>query len=78
MPRLDPNGHCRGPISGLVLPPNAWYELRRENITTMSKLRAAANHLERFDGIGPKWAQVIRAELARAASPEDGQPPDAA
>jgi hypothetical protein len=45
--------------------------LRRENITTMSKLRAAANRLEWFEGIGPKIAQAIRAELARIEQPSD-------
>jgi hypothetical protein len=73
MPRLDNNGHCPGPIRGLVLPPNIWYVLRRENIKSISKLRAVADHLERFNGIGPKSAQAIRAELARVASPDNGQ-----
>lgn len=73
MPRLDDNGNCRGPIGGLVLPPHAWYVLRRENIKSISKLRAVAGHLERFNGIGPKSAQAIRAELARVASPDNGQ-----
>jgi hypothetical protein len=77
MPRLDDKGHCRGPIGGLVLPPNAWYVLRRENIKTMNKLRAVADHLERLDGIGPKRAQAIRAELDRVASPDKGQSPGA-
>ncbi len=77
MPRLDDKGNCRGPIGGLLLPPNIWYVLRRENIKTISELRAIADHLEQFDGIGPKRAQTIRAELARAVSPDDGQPPDA-
>jgi hypothetical protein len=73
MRRLDDKGHCRGSIGGLVLPPNIWYVLRRENIKTMNKLRAVADHLERLDGIGPKRAQAIRAELARVASPDKGQ-----
>ena len=73
MPRLDDNGHCRGPIGGLVLPPSALYVLRRENIKTMNKLRAVADHLERLDGIGPKRAQAIRAELDSVASPDKGQ-----
>jgi len=45
--------------------------LRRENITTMSKLRAVADRLERFEGIGSKLAQAIRAELARIEQPSD-------
>jgi len=73
MPRLDDNGHCRGLIRGLVLPPNIWYVLRRENIKTISQLRAVADRLERLDGIGPKSAQAIRAELARVATPDNGQ-----
>ena len=73
MPRSDDEGRCRGPISGLVLPPNVWYVLRKQNIKTISKLRAVAGHLEQFDGIGPKRAQAIRAELARVASPDNGQ-----
>ncbi len=77
MPRLDDKGHCRGPIGGLVLPPHAWYVLRRENIKSISKLRAVADHLERFNGIGPKRAQAIRAELDRVASPDNGQSPGA-
>jgi hypothetical protein len=77
MPRLDDKGNCRGPIGGLILPPNAWYVLRRENIKALNKLRAVADHLERFDGIGPKRAQAIRAELDRVASPDKGQSPGA-
>ncbi len=77
MPRLDEKGRCRGPIKGLVLPPNIWYVLRKQNIKTMNKLQAVADHLERFNGIGLTRAQTIRAELARVASPDHGQPPDA-
>ena len=73
MPRLDDKGHCRGPIGDLVLPPNIWYVLRRENIKALNKLQAVADHLEHLDGIGPKRAQAIRAELARVASPDNGQ-----
>jgi transposase len=47
--------------------------LRREKIKTISELRAVADHLERLKGIGPKRAQAIRAELARVASPDNGQ-----
>lgn len=51
MPRLDEHGNRLGLIKDRRLPPRAWYVLRRENITTMSKLRAVADRLERFDGI---------------------------
>ena len=70
MPRVDEHGNRPGLIKDLCLPPKAWYVLRRENITTMSKLRAVAARLERFDGIGSKLAQTIRAELTRATPPE--------
>ncbi len=70
MPRVDEHGNRPGPIGNLRLPPRAWYVLRRENITTMNKLRAVAARLERFDGIGSKLAQAIRAELTRATPPE--------
>ena len=69
MPRVDEHGNCLGPIRDLRLPPKAWYVLRRENITTMSKLRAVADRLERVDGIGSKLAQAIRAELTRVMPP---------
>jgi DNA-directed RNA polymerase alpha subunit len=59
-----------GPIEGLRLPARAWTALQRENITTLDQLRAAADRLERFDRIGPKTAQTIRAELARVAAHE--------
>jgi hypothetical protein len=72
MARLDENGNCRGPIAGLVLSPRAWHVLRRENITTLNRLRAVAHRLERFEGIGPVTARAIRAELARLASSGEG------
>ncbi|WP_414476118.1 hypothetical protein [Microvirga sp. M2] len=68
MPRVDENGNCRGLIGDLMLPPRAWYVLRRENIKTLNKLRAVADWLEQFDGIGPKTARLIREELARVTS----------
>jgi DNA-directed RNA polymerase alpha subunit len=71
MPRLDEHGNCPGSIRDLRLPPRAWYVLRRENITTMNKLCAVADRLERVDGIGSKLAQAIRAELARIEQPSD-------
>jgi hypothetical protein len=54
---------CEGPIPGLRLSTRAWKALQWENITTLDQLRAAADQLERFDRIGPKTAQIIRAEL---------------
>jgi len=69
----DENGRCPGHIEGLFLPPNAWHALRRGNITTLAKLRKVADHLEQFDGFGPKLAGVIRAELARISPPDPRQ-----
>jgi hypothetical protein len=71
MPRLDEHGNRPGPIRDLRLPAQAWYVLRRENITSMSKLRAVADRLERLQGIGSKLAQAIRTELTRVKSPEN-------
>jgi hypothetical protein len=62
-----------GPIDGLRLPPNAWDVLRRENITTLDRLKAVARRIERFDGIGSKTARAIREEVARATC-RDEQP----
>jgi hypothetical protein len=72
MPRVDENGNCCGPIKGIHLPPEAWHILRRENVTTLNKLRAVADRLEQFRGIGPRRAQAIRAELARVTSSNSG------
>ncbi|MBL0408386.1 hypothetical protein JKG68_31440 [Microvirga aerilata] len=58
---------CAGPIEGLYLPPIAWEVLRRENIQTMDELRANADRLEQFDGLGPGMAQMIRLTLAYVA-----------
>jgi DNA-directed RNA polymerase alpha subunit len=57
-----------GPIVGLRLPARVWKVLRRENITTLDRLRAVADRLDRLEGIGPKTVQTIRAELARVAA----------
>lgn len=54
-----------GPIKGLRLPSRAWKALQRENITSLSQLRAVAGRIERFENIGRKTAKTIRAELAR-------------
>jgi hypothetical protein len=72
-----PSGYfqlCNGPIRGLRLPLNAWVELERANITTLDQLVAAAPQLERIRGIGPKTAQIIRAELARPTPPTANAP----
>jgi hypothetical protein len=55
---------CEGLIEGVFLP-----RLDRENIRTISELRAVARQLERFEGIGPITARVIRQELDRVAAP---------
>jgi hypothetical protein len=49
-----------GPISGLRLPLKAWDVLRRQNITTMDQLQAAADRVHWFDGIGLEAARLIR------------------
>jgi hypothetical protein len=46
---------CAGPIAGLYLPPIAWEVLQRENIQTLDELRANADRLEQFDGLGVGW-----------------------
>jgi hypothetical protein len=58
---------CAGPIAGLYLPPIAWEVLQRENIQTLDELRANADRLEQFDGIGPGMAHMIRLTLAYVA-----------
>jgi DNA-directed RNA polymerase alpha subunit len=55
-----------GPIEGLRLPQRAWAMLRRENITTIDRLRAVADRLQRFEGVGFRTARAIREEIARA------------
>jgi DNA-directed RNA polymerase alpha subunit len=62
---------CAGPIRGLYLPVIAWEVLGRENIQTIDQLRADADRLEQFDGIGSRMAQVIRQALVHVASPEE-------
>jgi DNA-directed RNA polymerase alpha subunit len=63
-----------GPIEGLRLPIRAWEALRKERITTIDQLRAAVDRIERFSDIGPKTAEVIRAELARVTSLKEHTP----
>ena len=64
-----------GPIRGLQLPLAAWNSLHDEGITTLDQLKAVADRLERFVGIGSKMAYVIREELARVTVAET-QPAD--
>ena len=63
---------CTGPIAGLRLPYGAWVVLRRERITTLAQLRAVADELERYEGIGGTIAGAIRTELARVAAQDQG------
>ena len=59
-----------GPIEGLRLSARAWTALQRENITTLDRLRAVADRLDRLEGIGAKTAQTIRAEFTRVVALE--------
>jgi hypothetical protein len=63
-----------GPISGLHLPLKTWYVLRRQDITTMDELRAVSDRVHRFEGIGPKTAQLIRDEIVRVMAPNQQLP----
>jgi hypothetical protein len=42
---------------------------------TLHRLKAVANRIERFTGVGVRTAQAVRAELARVALLEE-EPPD--
>ena len=55
-----------GPIAGLRLPARAWTALRRENIRSLDQLKSVVYRIDRFDGIGPTTARIVREELARA------------
>lgn len=58
-----------GPIEGLLLPRRAWLVLQRERITTLGRLAAVADRIEKvIPGIGPKTARLIREELARVTT----------
>jgi hypothetical protein len=57
-----------GPIGGLRLPLKTWDVLRRQKITTMDGLTAAADRVHRLEGIGPKTARLIREEIARVTA----------
>jgi predicted flap endonuclease-1-like 5' DNA nuclease len=65
------NERWEGPIRGFRLPMTAWNRLADEGITTFNQLKAVADQLERFEGIGPKTAEVIRGEIARIAASEE-------
>jgi len=67
------NQDCQGFIAGLRLPAKAWFVLEREDIGTIDQLQAVADRLQGLDGIGPKIARAIRAELARVASLDRGK-----
>ena len=54
-----------GPIGGLRLPLSAWAALDRAGITTLDQLRAQVHRIQRFDGVGPKTALLLKQELAR-------------
>jgi DNA integrity scanning protein DisA with diadenylate cyclase activity len=70
MSYLNPYEIRAGPIAGLRLPFATWAVLIREGITSLDQLRAVADHLEQFEGIGRKSAQITREELARVAPPD--------
>jgi hypothetical protein len=63
----DLNERRDGPIDGLRLPGSAWKALRQANITTLEQLRAVADKIQRFEGVGPQTAKIIRGELRRVA-----------
>jgi hypothetical protein len=67
---------CEGPIEGLFLLPSTWEVLHRENIETMTQLRAMAGWIEQIPGIRLEAAQLIRGELARMKSLEQHFPGD--
>jgi hypothetical protein len=46
-----------GPIDGLRLPWRPRKVLQEENITTLDRLRAAADRLDRLEGVGAKTAR---------------------
>jgi endonuclease III len=61
------NQSYHGPIRGLRLPQNAWQALQNAEIRTLDELKAVAVRIEQLSGVGPKTAQLIRAELDRVA-----------
>jgi hypothetical protein len=77
-PKATRESRCPKPITvmptkdlfqGCAWPPSAWDALRAEGITTLDRLRAVADQLEKLPGIGSRMAQTIREELARATPP---------
>ena len=61
------NQSYHGHIRGLHLPQNAWQTLQNAGIRTLDELKAVVVRIEQLPGVGPKTAQVIRAELDRVA-----------
>jgi hypothetical protein len=61
------NVRSGGPIKDLHLPLSAWVALDRAGITTLDQLRAQADRIQRFDGVGPKTALLLQQELARVS-----------
>ena len=61
------NQSYHGHIRGLHLPQNAWQALQNAEIRTLDELKAVAVRIEQLPGVGPKTAQVIKAELDRVA-----------
>lgn len=59
---------CEGPIPGLHLPRYIWDVLKRERFETLDQLRAVADHIERFERMGPWSAGIVREELARVTT----------
>ena len=72
------NQSYHGPIRGLRLPQNAWQALQNAAIGTLDELKAVAVQIEQLPGVGPKTAQVIRAELNRVALLQKASPEEAA
>jgi hypothetical protein len=63
---------CKGPIPGMLLPQYTWHVLESANVTTIDQLQSMADRIERLvPGIGPKSAEVIRAELRRIIAARD-------
>ena len=61
------NQSYHGPIRRLRLPQNAWQALQNAAIGTFDELKAVAVQIEQLPGVGPRTAQMIRAELDRVA-----------
>ncbi|GEO18394.1 hypothetical protein MAE02_60900 [Microvirga aerophila] len=72
---MGPWDPWEGHIPGLRLPQSTWDALRAEGIMTIEQLRAVAHRVHYLPGIGRKTAQLIREELARVASSDEGRFP---